>query len=356
MRLFSRGLLLVLISQVLQLTCAQAAKPVSSVDHCELPPWKADGNLHLGVQGVESLKLYSDNQLVLHFSQLVKNGQIEEARQFLAEHKESLGNSKNAFLLRSIYLNAIRFGSLDLVESLVSSGLRPPTAAMRVSLLKYALWKREHAIADKLRANDFETDQFADVAFGSFDKLKLALREPAATHKRDENGCTFMHWAALTGRVDLLKLLVDAGASIDDDANYSKASERPYYLSPLEVAISLGHCDAFNFLLANGAKPNGRPGDIYRPLGIATKVSNRQLVQSLVGAGAKLNGKDGEGKTPLHIAALNNDSGLTEYLLKAGADTRIKNGEGKLAIELTDSESVKTLLKLEKHLPHEVHR
>lgn len=355
MRFLNCGLLLVLISQVLQLTCAQAAKPVSSVDHCELPPWKADGNRHLGVQGVESPKFYSDNQLILHFSELVKNGQIEEARQFLAEHKETLGNSKNAFLLRSIYLNAIRFGSLDLVESLIGGGLRPPTAAMRVSLLKYALWKRESAIVDKLRANDFETDQFADVALGSIDRLKLALREPAATHKRDENGCTFIHWAALTGRVDLLKLLVDAGASVDDDAFCSKPSEKPYYLNPLEVAISLGHVDACKFLLANGAKPNGRPGDIYRPLGIATKLSNRQLVQSLLGAGAKLNGKDGEGKTALHIAALNNDAGLTEYLLKAGADTKIKDGEGKLAIELTDSESVQALLKPKKHAPHEVH-
>lgn len=97
-----------------------------------------------------------------------------------------------------------------------------------------------------------------------------------------------MHWAAVTGRIDLLKLLVDAGASIDDDARYSKTAEKPYYLSPLEVAVSLGHCDACNFLLAHGAKPNGRPGDIYRPLGIATKMSNRQLVQSLLDAGAKL--------------------------------------------------------------------
>ncbi|MDP3508380.1 MAG: hypothetical protein Q8T09_10355 [Candidatus Melainabacteria bacterium] len=192
MRLLSCGLLLVLISQVLQLTCAQAAKPLSSVDHSELPPWKADGNLHLGVQGLESPKLDSANQLILHFSQLVKSGQIKEARQFLAEHKESLANNKSAFLLSSIYLNAIRFGSLDLVESLISSGMRPPTAAMRVSLLKYALWKRESAIAAKLRASDFETDQFADVALGSIDRLKLALREPAAAHKRDENGCTFV--------------------------------------------------------------------------------------------------------------------------------------------------------------------
>jgi ankyrin repeat protein len=355
LRLLSCGLLLVLISQVLQLTCAQAAKPVSSVEHCELPPWKAGGNLHFGVQGVEAPKLYSDNQLILHFSELVKNGQIKEARLFLAEHKETLGNSKNAFLLNSIYLNAIRFGSLDLVESLINSGLRPPTAAMRVSLLKYALWKRECAIADKLRANDFETDQFADVALGSVDKLKLALKGPTAVYRRDENGRTSMHWAALTGRIDLLKLLVDAGASVDDDANCSKASEKPYYLNPLEVAISLGHFDACKFLLANGAKPNGRLGDVYRPLGIATKLAKRQLVQSLLGAGAKLNGKDGEGKTALHIAASNNDAGLTEYLLKAGADTRIKDGEGKLAIELTDSESVKALLMLRKHLPHEVH-
>lgn len=355
MRLLSSGLLLVIISQVLQLTCAQAAKPVSPVEHIELPSRKADVNQNLGVQGTEPPKLFSDNQLILHFSQLVKNGQIDEARQFLAEHKESLANNKSAFLLSSIYLNAIRFGSLDLVESLISSGLRPPTMTMRVSLLKYALWKRECAIADKLRANDFETDQFADVALGSVDKLKRALKEPTAVYRRDENGRTFMHWAALTGRIDLLKLLVDAGASVDDDANWDKASEKPYYLNPLEVALSLGHFDACKFLLANGAKPNGRPGDIYRPLGIATKLSKRQLVQSLLGAGAKLNAKDGEGKTALHIAASNNDAGLTEYLLKAGADTKIKDGEGKLAIELTEFESVKALLKPRKHLPHEVH-
>lgn len=322
MRLFSLGLLLFLISQVLPLTCAQAAKPVSPVNQRELPPCNLDVSHFQGVPRAEPPKLFSDNQLILHFSQLVKAGQIKEASQFLADNKESLGNSKNAVLLRSIYLNSIRFGSLDLVEALISSRLRPPTVAMRVSLLKYALWKRETAIADRLIANDFETDQFADVALGSVDRLKLALKEPAAIDRRDENGCTFMHWAAVTGRIDLLKLLVDAGASIDDDARYSKTAEKPYYLSPLEVAVSLGHCDACNFLLAHGAKPNGRPGDIYRPLGIATKMSNRQLVQSLLDAGAKLDAKDSEGKLPA---------------------------------DLTDSESVRALLKGKKNLPHEVH-
>lgn len=168
------------------MTGAQAAKPVSPVNQRELPPCNLDVSHFQGVPRAEPLKLFSDNQLILHFSQLVKAGQIKEASQFLADNKESLGNSKNAVLLRSIYLNSIRFGSLDLVEALISSRLRPPTVAMRVSLLKYALWKRETAIADRLIANDFETDQFADVALGSVDRLKLALKEPAAIDRRDE--------------------------------------------------------------------------------------------------------------------------------------------------------------------------
>jgi ankyrin repeat protein len=349
-RLLSIVLLLVLISHVWQFNCAQAARPViSPANDSELPPWKLDVNQYLGVQGIEPPKSFTDNQLILHFSQLVKSGQIQEASKLLAEHKESLGDSKNAFLLQTVYLNVIRFSSVALVETLISSGLRPSTKTMRVSLLKYALWKRECAIADKLKASGFESDPYADVALGLVDSLKLALKDPAAIQMRDENGRTLMHWAALTGRSDLLELLVEAGASVDDDAKFGRVSEKPYYLSPLEVAISLGHCDACHILLANGANPNGRPGDIYRPLGIATKISSRRLVQSLVGAGAKVNAKDGEGRTALHIAALNNDQSLTEYLIKLGADTRVKDGEGKLPIELTDLQSVKFLLKPKKH-------
>ena len=111
------------------------------------------------------------------------------------------------------------------------------------------------------------------------------------------------------GLADKLKLALKEPATVSGDA-----VEKHYYLSPLEVAVSLGHKNACKLLLAKGANPNGRPGDIERPLTIAAKLSNGPLVENLLKAGAN-------------------------------ANANAKDGDGKLPIELTDSESIKALLR-----------
>ncbi|MBU6453515.1 MAG: ankyrin repeat domain-containing protein [Cyanobacteria bacterium REEB67] len=308
--------LIATVGGVFKINGAEAAKPDNAPIYDGGSPAAAENAIQTSDSsdspGIKRRLIFNDSQLTLQFCQLLKAGKTEEARKLVADKKNNLSERRNAVVLRSFFLNAIRFHSAELIETLINSGLRPSDQTTRILLLKYALWQRDCAIADQLRANSFETDLYADVALGLADKLKLALKDTAAVRIRDENERTLLHWAALTGRSDLLKMLLEAGASVDDDTTSGDTAEKHYYLSPLEVAVSLGHKNTCKLLLAKGANPNGRPGDIERPLTIAAKLSNGSLVQSL---------------------------------LKAGADVDAKDGDGKLPIELTDSESIKALLR-----------
>lgn len=347
MRLLSIALLFVLSGQVWQFLPVEAAEPQDAP--FDVGGWRRMRlELELGrnVLGWRKPSPSIDNGLILHFGRLAQTGQIAEANKLIAEVQDYLADGKNPVLLRSFYLNAIRSGRAELVETLISSGLKPADRNTRVSLLQYTVWKRENDIADKLIANGFETDLYIDVALGRVDKLKAALKDPATVQMRDQNGRTLMHWAALTGQIESLELLIKDGASVDDNAQSksSQTEERPYYLSPLQVAISMRCRDASKLLLAKGAKANGRPGDIFRPLGLAAKERDCVLVEYLLAAGARLNAQDMEGKTALHFAAMNNDAVLTEYLLKRGADSGLRDNDGKLPVELTSSQTVRNML------------
>lgn len=62
-------------------------------------------------------------------------------------------------------------------------------------------------------------------------------------------GCTPLHWASVTNRLDLILLLLDAGADIDsrDDAGRT----------PLYACAAFGAVDAAALLLQRGAAYEG---------------------------------------------------------------------------------------------------
>jgi ankyrin repeat protein len=141
-------------------------------------------------------------------------------------------------------------------------------------------------------------------------------------------------------RADLLKIILDASASVDDGAGGKGGA--------LYQAAHNGRLEQVKLLLQAGAKPNAlNPKGI--PLVIALQrrpVSNekRQIIMTLLEAGATPNVWDDRHRTALMIAVQRSDVQLAEALFQAGAIINAQDPEGRtaahLASELYDAEEI----------------
>ena len=129
---------------------------------------------------------------------------------------------------------------------------------------------------------------------------RLEYRIPHWIYAKD----TPLHVAAAGYRVEIAKLLLDAGADPNSALNHRRGR-------PLHYA-----------------------GDGY----IVSKLWNEKnqvaMIQLLLKAGADINAQDKNGATPLHRAVRTRCAAAVKCLLDAGADTTIKNKPGSTAFHL----------------------
>lgn len=128
------------------------------------------------------------------------------------------------------------------------------------------------------------------------------------------------------GDIETVKAFLDSGVDVNSRAEYSGAA-------PLDAALHGEHVQLAEFLLQQGADPNGVGYDSGTPLMAAV---NYQLVEGarlLLKYGADVNlASELTGETSLHVAALRGFAkGSTEcvkLLLEAGANPNVhtKNG------------------------------
>ncbi|MFN3653425.1 MAG: ankyrin repeat domain-containing protein [Armatimonadota bacterium] len=134
-------------------------------------------------------------------------------------------------------------------------------------------------------------------------------RSPPGTHYSP------LHLAAERGDVEVLKLLLAAGAQPSHDE--------------LGVATSAGHWDAVHFLLAQGVGTD--PTSDYSGAALDWGVGGlNPLVRLLLERGANPNHREPWGLTALHILARWGPANvpLVELLLQHGADPNARNDEG----------------------------
>lgn len=181
--------------------------------------------------------------------------------------------------------------------------------------------------------------------------LKQAKRLIAAGAKVDaknDRGQTPLHVAAILGKLDMVRLLLDNGANPN--------ARDQYGLTPLNAALTIGHrstdrVDAkltiIKLLISRGAKVNCSTDERVTPLhqaisGCLTGVANCSAYESiaiyLVGKGAAVNAEDREGKSPLMWAIEDPDiagdpkwnrpcSCIIPYLLKHGANINQRDND-----------------------------
>lgn len=108
----------------------------------------------------------------------------------------------------------------------------------------------------------------------------------------DENGHTALHYASRNGRVEVMQMLIEAGAEVNT------AGTSATLMFPIHWACSTGMVKAVHLLLSHDAA---------------------------------LEQTDSNGATPLIMACQNGHAGLAIYLIKRGADV---NKRDKVALRI----------------------
>ena len=129
-------------------------------------------------------------------------------------------------------------------------------------------------------------------------------------------GMTALSWAVIVGSLDIVRLLLEAGAKV--------AAEAQALASSLHAAVHDANLPMVNLLLDfDGALALNWFDEINRtPLMIAVEVENIPLARRLLDAGADVNAHNAprSGDAALHTATANGTLAMVELLLRAGAD------------------------------------
>ncbi|UPX12620.1 uncharacterized protein EKO05_0003161 [Ascochyta rabiei] len=94
-------------------------------------------------------------------------------------------------------------------------------------------------------------------------------------------------------------------------------------------AVERTDVEIAEYMLANGAKPDGAPGGRMSPVLKAVERNHPKLVQLLLRFGANVDAQDKQGRTALMTAAWKNNFHIMDVLLKGGADVNKKDNNGR---------------------------
>ncbi|XP_069793589.1 acyl-CoA-binding domain-containing protein 6-like isoform X4 [Narcine bancroftii] len=171
--------------------------------------------------------------------------------------------------------------------------------------------------------------------------LKALVSQNVDVNLKDEEGRALLHWACDRGHKELVRILLQQKAEINDQVwNYSSqqsimldAEGTQIFKSALISAISSTR---------NREKGKTRLENIQEEKNwLMAKVHNSRCwrVANLRKA------KDYEGQTALHYASACEFADIVELLLNSGADPSIQDGEGCLPEQVTDAKHISQMLR-----------
>jgi len=170
-----------------------------------------------------------------------------------------------------------------------------------LSLLLLAAGPAESPVADAAERGDLEA-------------VRMLLRDGADVNGAQSDGTTALHWAAMNDDVQIVEVLLYAGATV-------KPTTRLGGYTPLHLAGRNGHGDVVRALLEGGADANGFTNTGVTSLHFAAQANSAESIRTLVEHGAEVDARDSRSnRTPLMFAAVGNSTAAMQALVDAGAD------------------------------------
>lgn len=143
--------------------------------------------------------------------------------------------------------------------------------------------------------------------------VKLLLDKGADRSIPDKNNDYPLHWAAIRGDKELVKLLYMDGIRDTPGA---------YGCTPLLRAVDSGGIESVKFLIEKGADRSIPDTSGNLPIHNAIEAGNQTLFE-LVFSDETINVKGKEGLTPLNLAAKKDQLAMAKFLIGKGADRKI---------------------------------
>lgn len=196
-------------------------------------------------------------------------------------------------------------------------------------------------------------------ALGNVDVVKLLIAAGARCNVRDDNFLSPLHRACRNNHDLVVKSLIDAGANIDDRdrnwitplhvcaANNSLECVKLFMdkivnknvtdrngSTALHHAANNGNCDMLTYLLKEGCSTSSQDKMGRRPLHYAAAIGNNDAITLLINSGAKVDAIDHRMMTPLIIAADGSHLFAFQTLLDSGANIRATDRDGNNALHV----------------------
>jgi len=165
---------------------------------------------------------------------------------------------------------------------------------------------------------------------GNASRTVLLLGQGANPDRLDIWGLTPLHIAVSMGHRETIRALLSGKA----DPNVPGASGNWPGSTPLHLAVATGQPDLVDMLLDAGARPNVQMNDGAPPLHIAIITGRPDLVKHLLDRGADPNLHGPETAPPIHLALFSESPEIAKLLLDAGAGTAARGPNGGTALHL----------------------
>jgi len=232
---------------------------------------------------------------------------------------------------------AVEEGDVEMIKLILSYGPDVNVPNMNASEYAAGSWQ--------LKGEDLEpfdkTALHLAVEGGDCEVAKLILDAGAALDELDFDRSTPLHHALEMQDVEMMDLLIEAGADIN--------IPHPDFSTPLHLTAYQGSLAILEKLIAAGANVNAvAAGDEATPLLYAARTGKLEKVRALLKAGADVKAVNVQGDSALHLAAVNGHKAVVEALLAEEGAGEMKgqaNKDGKSPADLAKTAEIKQLLK-----------